>query len=288
MIVNKYKSRILNMIIITMIIIINNIIYIKYFYDFNIVLCKTDVFVVIFLILSFITIILLFHNIIHRSKVEYKDKMNKMILYNIKSIVHDFKSPIKTLNGLIFLLSNKLKNNNDNSIQEYSKKITTLLEYFNEIINSNLRVFLNHSRMENTKIELYDVINMTTNLIHYNLKDIDIILDDSLKDKFIYTDTYILIRIIQNILTNIQHHNKTLEYIKIYYKNSNGHNIIFENNCPEARNIKRHIRRNYKKSIYGLGLTIIRELLYKINGKITFSTIKNIKNQTIINFKNLK
>jgi len=214
--------------------------------------------------------------LIKHFKIIHQNEINKSLLHNIKTVTHDFKSPIKTLNGLVYLLDNKIKNVSDIKINEYTLKINEVLQYMNDILETNKQLYLNHTRKQTTQISIKILLENIIDIISFDMKNVNIIIKD---DITINTNTYLLSRIIQNILVNIVQHNKQLNTIIIntYNKENTGY-INFE--YKSLSNIK-DLKYKYDKNKNGLGLRIIKELLNHINGKLVFKQINDVFNLTV-------
>jgi signal transduction histidine kinase len=177
----------------------------------------------------------------------------------IKDILHDFNTPIASMVLNIDMINRR--NGADINIKNISKSIDNIL-----LLQNNLKIFLHHSSSQVEEINIsslakdrLDFISPLYPKIEFNYKVI--------KNFTALTNRELLIRIIDNILTNASKYNKINGSVTIIIdKNS----IIIEDTGRGIKDIDRVLNRYYKEQDrgIGLGLHIVNKLTDELNIKL--------------------
>ena len=218
-------------------------------------------------------------HLIENIMLEYKDSEEKLKIA-IASISHDIRTPLTSILGYIQML--KRKEINDEKYNEYinivekrSNNLKELLDEFFELSvleSSGCKVNLQSLNVNNILCEsitaFYDKFQE-----HSISPQIDI-LSESLK---VVGDESYLRRSIDNLITNMIKHSKGKEVIRLYKQNEIVR-LEFENEVENLNEddlnlmfdkfFTKDISRNPNIKSTGLGLTITKKLIEKINGKI--------------------
>lgn len=214
---------------------------------------------------------------IKQLKVDYST--TKMTLFHtLSNISHDIKTPIATSLGYIELLEKKLPN--EHSIGKIKKKLlemNTIIDQFSILSKLDAKDFLPSPKNIN--------INEFSRQILFSfepiLKKKFFIINISIPEKSIqlYSDSYILTSVIENLVNNALTHGSDGNYFSFTLKKHNenivltftdrGKGIAKENfEHIFTRTFMENHARSTKSSGSGLGLAIVKEYLLLINGTV--------------------
>lgn len=200
---------------------------------------------------------------------KYERESFNLALHNI---AHDIRTPLTIANGY---LQQTIKNSPaedmalikiKNNLEIVSKRLTVLLEY--------------QALLENKKIEI-EVINLNTLLKNIFLQYYDRLTDKKFnvsfdfpnEEYYIYNNSEVFERIMQNILGNVLKHGKNNLSVKLT-SNKNRASIIIKNETQQQIvAIEKLTNRFYSENLSsfevssGLGLYIVKELVEQTNGE---------------------
>lgn len=222
---------------------------------------------------------------IHRGIInEYKIK-DKSLKQSITNISHDIRTPLTSLNGYFQLLT---ESDSDEEKERYSTIIQTRINNLkNQLEDMFTLMKIQDSNYKNDPVDCNINKIIQENLFSYyedfNLKEIEpkIIMDE--EPIIIGSNPVALDRIVNNLINNSLIHGK--DYIGIRLLKEKGLvNLTVENDVenPDEIDLENIFTRFYKvdkartTSSTGLGLTIVKELVEAMNGKVLASINEDI------------
>jgi len=184
----------------------------------------------------------------------------------IKDILHDFNTPIASMVLNINMLNRR--SSPDINIKNISKSIDNIL-----LLQNNLKTFLHHSSSQVEEINIASLTKDRLDFISHLYPKIEF------KYKVIQnfktlSNRELLIRIIDNILTNASKYNKTDGLVTLIVdKNS----IIIQDTGRGIKDIDRVLDRYYKEQNrgIGLGLHIVKKLTDELDIQLLIKSIIN-------------
>lgn len=223
-------------------------------------------------------------------ELEYR-KIDQEMKENITNISHDLRTPLTAILGYCDLL---LKLNLAEESREYvqiinkkSKNLYHLIEDFYEfsrIISKDYPINLEFINVGDLLKEV--LFQYYEDFTYRNIK-----LDIEIPDEYIEvnSDVEALRRIFSNLISNMLCHGNGGYKIRLFKRDKNVH-ISFENQVEfmDKEGVERIFERSYTmnssriSSKSGLGLSIVKELVYRLNHQLDFSLEDNIFNIQII------
>ena len=208
---------------------------------------------------------------IHEKELQYENG-NQELYKLITNISHDLRTPLTAINGYIDLLS---KEKDNKRRQEYLDIINNKT---NDLINLTEQLF-DYSRSLDTK----NTIILENICINDILEEVIISFYSLFKEKniepkiiickekvFRYTDKFILKRIFENIISNAIKY--TDGEVKIELKENGSIYFINETNNLDKTSVGKLFDRYFTlenaKKTSGIGLSIAKQLIELLNGKI--------------------
>ena len=199
------------------------------------------------------------------------------------NIAHEIKTPISICLGNIDLLLDQIPRDDSKtgllSTRSQLLKINILLNKLLQLSKSNSGSALNHS-----KINLNSLVAFNIEDIRKNFPDRTFIFKSTAKLIYIYADIDAISIAINNLLENSIKHSISTSNIQIELTN-NGE-LIIENECTpiNQETLKKillpHFKLNNNHSTgYGLGLTIVQNILQQSNATINLSSPIPFKTQ---------
>ncbi len=247
-------------------------------------------------------ILLLFENIfIVVIFILYKKKKKKD-LYNqidyIGKVTHDLRTPIYTINGFILLAKTSPNNSNN-----YLAKVELITDKMLKIVNDSI----NYSKIKNNKFIINNQLNNIIDCINLSItnvesllinKNINLINNIDIKHRNVIFDSDKLYSIILNLLSNAYKYTNPGGYIYINVKEDN-YIYMFEIKDTGIGMSKKYLKEIFKpfskesKIINddhyssGLGMSILKEMVDKMNGNIKINSKENVGTtiQLKFNFK---
>lgn len=209
----------------------------------------------------------------------------------IQNLTHDLRSPIIAQERAIAILQeefagHELLDGMMKNSETYLKMINLIIEAYND----------KEIEINKTDIYLQETVNNIFDALSSLAKDKNINLKHNISNSFTIWADYISInRIIMNLVSNAIENIENNKTITISaFKEKNISKIIIEDNGSgidksEIENIFNKYysnKKSGKKSISGLGLYIVKELVTKQNGKIYIESEKNLYTKFIIELPN--
>ena len=190
----------------------------------------------------------------------------------IKDILHDFNTPITSMVLNIRMFTEE--KGKDAYIQRVSHSIDTIL-----LLQNNLKSFLQHTPSQNEKVDiallakqrLDAIANIYPKLTFHFVKQNDLIR---------VTNTELLTRILDNILTNASKYNTSNGSVSLSIKNET---LSIKDTGKGIKDVKKVFQRYYKEQErgLGLGLHIVKKLSDSLNIHITIDSSMH-KGTTVI------
>lgn len=200
-------------------------------------------------------------------------------------VTHDIRRPIATILGLINVAENEVKDHNASLYLDLVKQQIELLDYILVKLFETTRI-----RQGEKKIYLIDfgyIICAALNSLQLMPGYQDVYIEQQIKvTKKFYSDKFIMISILQNLIENsIKYRKEDPEeqsYIKIEIEDAdNGIKMIISDNgigIPQEYQkdvFRMFFRATNKSSGSGLGLYTVSQGVKKLNGKILLSSKVN-------------
>jgi two-component system OmpR family sensor kinase len=180
----------------------------------------------------------------------------------MKDIIHDINTPISAMKMNISLIDNK-----DEEIKSIEQSIDIL-----QMLHRNLENYVNNKELLIKEYNIKDIILKQTEFFSsiYDYIKFDIDIDDDI----ILTDSFLISRVIYNLLNNACKYNIKNGYIKITYKNKV---FSIQNSSHGIKHPSKVFNRFYKEHDRGLGigLHIVAKILKQLNYKYTITQDNN-------------
>lgn len=208
-------------------------------------------------------------------------KTNQELDRFVYSASHDLKSPLSSVKGLANLMRYETK---DANLLEYIEKIDNrvidLERFIEEIIDHsrNSRIAVTYE-----KIDLVSLVNEICEQLKYMDKAAEIEIRKNIKISEIKSDKSRLSVILSNLVANsikYSDQDKKKKWVEILAYQQNGSNYIVVKDNGLGIDHKHH--KNIYQMFYrahdnsegsGLGLYIVKEMIEKIGGEITFTSV---------------
>ncbi|WP_252233808.1 HAMP domain-containing sensor histidine kinase [Clostridium sp. ZS1] len=229
-----------------------------------------------------------------RKKIDNEKIIEKNKNELITSVSHDLRTPLTSIIGYVDLLKKNEFNDKekfDNYIEVIDERTKSLNRLINELFEytklTSHDIKLNYSRLEIVSL-IEQMVGEYTPI--FNKENLEVVKDITDKDIFINADIEKIVRVLENLLTNV---------IKYSVKNSKVLIKLFEENdyvvvsvSNKAKDIAEDDLKNIFERFYkvdksrkeqdstGLGLSIVKRIVELHNGEIDVNL-----NEDIIEFK---
>ncbi|WP_237037236.1 sensor histidine kinase [Mediannikoviicoccus vaginalis] len=223
----------------------------------------------------------LFIEIVEAKETSTKNS-EKQIEY-LEDIAHQIKTPITSM---LFSIESLEMDFPDNDDIEILKRQTIRLNSLSDILLKLSNLDANKNMMKKESVNLNEVLMYALDTL--NVKSgIDVVVDNSLKEKYIEGDFYWLCEAIINILKNALNRPVCDKIIINSYKNPLYTSITIEDNGGgiEKENMKKIFKRFYKtpdSNGFGIGLAMAKTIVEKNNGEIV---VKNVDDGAVFETK---
>lgn len=222
---------------------------------------------------------------VHRNITkEYKIK-DEALKQTMTNISHDIRTPLTSLNGYFQLL---VETENIEERERYTSIIQTRIDSLKNLLEdmfTYMKIQDNSYEFQEEECNLSKIVQDSLFSYYevFNSREIEPIINIPEETINIRGNTVALDRIVNNLINNSLIHGKN--YIGIILsKGKNGVNLIIENDIGKGQEIDleniftRFYKRDEARSVNstGLGLTIVKELVEAMDGKITASIEDNI------------
>ncbi len=209
-------------------------------------------------------------------------------------IAHDVKSPLTDLNNLLFIFRHNIEALNKNELKKNFTIIESNTSNLLNLLNNILNWTINQSsgiKVKKSEFSLTKLIKTNLNLIESSsmAKDVSVIFENSSSDINIQSDYNIVNFAVRNVLSNaIKFTNKKgLVSVKIIETKNNIIQIqISDNGIGFNEKIHTLLKNNSEKvpttdgtekeKGYGIGLSLCKKMLAKINSEIIYKKNKPI------------
>ncbi len=197
----------------------------------------------------------------------------------IKDILHDFNTPITSM--VLNIKMFRDEKGEDPYITRLTKSIDNLL-----LLQNNLKSFLHNSPSQSQNVDiatlaeerLSNIQNIYPNLAYIFNKETNLIK---------ITNRELLMRILDNILSNAAKYNKTHGEVKVTISNQS---LTIEDTGKGIKDINKVLQRYHKEQDrgIGLGLHIVNKLCNELNIGMNIQSQINSGTKIILNFQHLR
>jgi two-component system nitrogen regulation sensor histidine kinase NtrY len=211
------------------------------------------------------------------SKAEREETWKEMA----KQVAHEINNPLTPMKLTVQSFKNKFNaldiEKNNQKVNELTEMLIQQIELISTISNS----FTNFSKMPEKKDEYLEIVSITKSLLFiYSKNNVDFQYNqESIYIKF---DKLFYIRIITNLIKNAIQATESVENpnisINIEDLNDKIKISIKDNGIGISKEFESKIFENNfttKKTGLGIGLSMVKEIVEKYNGKIWFESIEN-------------
>lgn len=183
----------------------------------------------------------------------------------VKDILHDFNTPLATLNINYKILKREFGINE--ALQRSDDAIKNILS-----LQKNLHFFLDQSKLKNDTINLQEIMKSRVN--YFKTLFATLKFDIQVDNVKIFTNQNAFLRVVDNLISNAGQYNTDGGFIKI---SLNEGVLIIKDNGKGIKNPKKIFERYYKESDTGtgIGLHVVKKLCDELNILITLKTIPN-------------
>ncbi|MEW9095507.1 MAG: sensor histidine kinase [Clostridiaceae bacterium] len=222
----------------------------------------------------------------HQNKMAYENSKISMMRM-LSNISHDLKTPLTTLKGYVEMLG--IRFNNDRMIMKVDLRINEVLELINKFFDL-VKLESGDKILNIVKVNVCEVCRKNMFEFYNMLAEREFYVDINIPEKPIYVsaDEEALNRVLKNILDNAIKYGSYGKYIGISID-------VYENTvCIGIEDHGKGILEKHKEDVFermytledsrskdyqgsGLGLTISKELVEHMNGKIELTSIPNKK-----------
>ena len=217
--------------------------------------------------------------IVQKKAIERKNiASNELLKSTILNMSHDIRTPLTSIQGYLQLID--MNEITVDKRKEYIKIITNrinslknMMESFFELAKVESNTFPIHLEAVNLHEILVDSLGLYYDLFNENSIEMTLDLDSNV---FMLADIKAMKRIFDNLISNIVKHHASYAKISSYKKDGNIY-IVFKNDTCNIneKNIDKifdkffTVSNSRAEKNSGLGLTITKELVQKMNGKIS-------------------
>ncbi len=180
----------------------------------------------------------------------------------IKDILHDFNTPISSM---ILNLEMLKKNCDSPFIKRIEQSIDTIVS-----LQDNLRLFLKNIKSNATDVDINRLVEERIDYFRSLYPNLQFTIINNTKLK-IHAPKDLLVRILDNLLSNACKYNKKRGYVKIIIDNNT---LTIKDSGRGIKNSQKVFDRFYKESDrgIGIGLSIVKKLCEELDIKIDISS----------------
>ena len=192
----------------------------------------------------------------------------------IKDILHDFNTPISSM---ILNLEMLKKDCHSPFIKRIEQSIDTIVS-----LQENLKLFLKNVKSSAQVIDMAQLLSERIEYFKSLYPSLELTLE--VKEPFTFqAPKDLLVRIIDNILSNACKYNKKRGFVKVVLDN---HIIVIEDSGKGIKNKKKVFDRFYKESDrgIGIGLSIVKKLCDELNIHINIQSELGKGTKVILKF----
>jgi len=197
----------------------------------------------------------------------------------VKDILHDFNTPITSMVLNISMLEEKEQKNP--FIKRVTKGLDTIV-----LLQENLKLFLSSSRVQNSMVEIASLAKERLEFMENIYTSVSFNYASEVKLKKI-TNRDLLIRILDNLLSNAGKYNKTNGTVLLTVKSDK---IIIRDTGKGIKNISKVLERyeTEQERGLGIGLHVVNKLNKELGIKMTIHSKVDEGTEIVLDFSNLK
>ena len=205
----------------------------------------------------------------------------------ISNLSHELRTPLNSILGFSDMLNNPKTGVLNKTQKEYIKDIQIsslhLLEMINEVLDMS-KIENNSNKTVKQHFEILQAVTEVTNILYPLIKEKNIKLIQNIEDTEIYSDYQKIKQILFNLLSNAVKFTKTKITIKVTHDTKNFTIEVKDNGIGIDKKNHKKIFKKFeqirdakikKETSTGLGLTITKEFVKLLNGKITVESEEN-------------
>ncbi len=195
----------------------------------------------------------------------------------VKDMLHDFNTPLSALRINLKILKKKF--GNDEALQRSEESIGNILS-----LQENLHYFISQSKLQNEQINLKQIAETRVQYFQSIFPKLHVGFTG--KNSTIYANKDIIIRIIDNLISNACKYNKKDGKVNISLENNI---LIIQDTGIGIQNPSKIFNRHYKETSSGLGigLHIVKKLCDELGIEIEVQSIVDTGSSFVLNFKYL-
>lgn len=230
----------------------------------------------------------------HQVLVESLQEKDSMI----KLISHDLKAPLRNASGLVDSIKRKFGDKINNDIRERLDRIKSNMDKEMKMVENILGTFKSKEQKERMeKIDLNEIVQRVCEELQYEINQNNITVEVQRNLPVFYSNKHIIEHIILNLIDNacksFDDH-RAENQIRISAAETN-HEVIIKIS-DNGRGIPKdkqeeifmpftQISTSQKQKGVGLGLTLIRNFMDKLNGQIELQSEVGVGTTFILNFR---
>lgn len=197
----------------------------------------------------------------------------------VKDILHDFNTPISSIVLNLRMYQDEYEPNI--YFQRISKSVDTIL-----LLQNNLKSFLHHSPMQNSTVDIAKLSEERIKFMQNLYPRITFVFQGE-KRLLKSTNTDLLTRILDNILSNAAKYNRPDGKVTVTLKKSS---LTVTDTGKGIANPQSVTKRYYKEQTrgVGLGLHIVQKLTDELNIGLNISSVPNRGTTVTLDLKHLK
>ncbi len=230
----------------------------------------------------------------HQVLVESLQEKDSMI----KLISHDLKAPLRNASGLVDSIKRKFGDQINTDIRERLDRIKNNIDKEMKMVENILGSFKSKEQKERLeRVDLNEIVQKVREELQYEINQNNISFEVQSKLPVFYSDKHIIEHIVLNLIDNacksFDDH-KAENQIRISAAETN-HEVIIkisDNGRGIPKNKQEEIfmpftqvASSQKQKGVGLGLTLIRNFMDKLNGRIELESKEGVGSTFILNFR---
>lgn len=190
----------------------------------------------------------------------------------VKDILHDFNTPLSALKINLKILKKKF--GNDDALNRSEEAIQSILS-----LQDNLHFYISQNKLYNEKVRLDKIIEQRVVYFQSIFPNLNISCD--VQDTNVYIVKDIIIRIIDNLMSNAAKYNKENGEVKVILKNKL---LAIEDSGIGIKNPQDIFQRYYKENNkgIGIGLHIVQKLCEELNITIKAESTLNVGTKFVL------
>jgi two-component system aerobic respiration control sensor histidine kinase ArcB len=225
------------------------------------------------------------------SLLEAKEAANHTKTIFMENMSHDFKTPLNGIYGVVQLLKDRedLPEDIKELVDAQYKSIVRLNKLVNSILDFN-RISSGKITLQEEELNLFDILDSIAHNLSYQTKDKNVKLNIHYPPSiphYLISDSYAVTSILMNLLSNaVKFTDKGEVSVSINCLSQESQNILFQIMVSDTGSgipgdkLGQIFERFHRlepsnkglKEGHGIGLSVVKELVEKLNGKIEVSS----------------